>query len=250
MISACILTREVEQVRFRILEEAIRLLSRLDFRRLAFASVDSTAGMWCYCIPIANFRPTEAETLEIAAAYFGMPSPVAASMEGHTIWSKNGSARGVCGKYGQQLVSLQLVGDGWNAAHGFFKHALCQILRDLKVEFDCEVFGLFSALIPQGPRRASLDADTRRAAETRQGMVPNFKIVAGFVAHRLGIQAASSFLAELKFIPLGRTRYPDRVVGDGRHREAVRIRAVQIGPGMLAHARGCGQQGLASSTGE
>ena len=159
------------------------------------------------------------------------------SMEGHTIWSKNGVARGICDKYGQQLVALQLAGDGWNTAHDSFKHALCQVLRDLRVEFDCEVFGLFSALIPQGPRRARLDDGSKRAAQKRQGMVPDFRIVAGSVAQRLGIHAASSFLAELKFIHLGRARYPNRVVGVGRHREAVRLRAAKIGPEMLAHAR-------------
>ena len=68
-------------------------------------------------------------------------------------------------------------------------------------------------------------------------MVPDFRIVAGSVAQRLGIHAASSFLAELKFIHLGRARYPNRVVGVGRHREAVRLRAAKIGPEMLAHAR-------------
>ena len=68
-------------------------------------------------------------------------------------------------------------------------------------------------------------------------MVPDFKIVAGSVAQRLGVHAASSFLAELKFIHLGTARYPDRVVRGGRHREAVRLRAAGIGPEMLAHAR-------------
>ena len=88
------------------------------------------------------------EFREIVATYFGMPSPVASALDGQVIWSKRGTERGVCDKYGEKLVSLQLSGDGWNTAHDFFKFALCEVMRDLKVGFSCEVFGLFSSLIP------------------------------------------------------------------------------------------------------
>ena len=56
-----LLTREVGQVRFRKLDERIRLLPRRDFQRLAFVSVDSTAGMWCYCIPVFSRLPLDEE---------------------------------------------------------------------------------------------------------------------------------------------------------------------------------------------
>jgi hypothetical protein len=232
------LTREVESVWFRRLSEDVRLLPRRDFQRICFCSVDSQAGMWCYAIPTASFRPHEGEFREIAATYFGMPSPVASALDGQVIWSKRGTERGVCDKYGEKLVSLQLSGDGWNTAHDFFKFALCEVMRDLKVGFSCEVFGLFSSLIPQGPHRAPLDADTVRAARMRQGMVPDFKVESASLSHRFGgIRASSSTLAELKFIHLGATRYPRVVTADGRRCYAVAKRASRVGPEMEASAR-------------
>ena len=199
-----------------------------------------TSGMWLHAIPTASFRPSVDEFREIAAAYFGMPSPIASRFEGQPIYSAKGDQRGTCDKYGARLVSLQLAGDGWNTAHDYFKHALCEVLRDLKVDFSCEVFGLFSSLIPQGPRRSALDADTAAAARARQGLVPDFKIDSGSIGRKLlGASAISSFLAELKFIHLGTVRYPQSVTGRGKHRHAVFLRAGRVGPEMDAAARRC-----------
>ena len=215
-----------------------RLLPRRDFQRICFASIDQRAGMWCYAIPTAALRPNESEFREIAACYFGMPSPIALQHVGQSIWSKRGTVRGVCDKYGEKLVSLQLSGDGWNTAHDFFKFALCEIFRDLKVSYLCEVFGLFSSLIPQGPRRGPLDADTVRAARERQGLVPDFKIDSASLSRRSGgIRGSSSTLAELKFIHLGTTRYPRVVTEDGRRCYAVAKRAREVGREMEASAR-------------
>ena len=166
-----------------------------------------------------------------------MPSPIAKSLEGQTIWSKRGNARGVCDRYGAKLVSLQLDNE-WSVAHDYFKHALCEVMRDLRVDYNCEVFGLFSPLIPQGPLRVPLDADTRQAAHKRQGMVPDFKINSSSLSRRLrgGAQAIPSTLAELKFIHLGTTRYPVASILRG-HLKAVELRARLIGREMEAHAR-------------
>ena len=148
-----------------------------------------------------------------------------------------GISTGVCDRYGAKLVALQL-DDGWSVAHDYLKHALCEVMRDLRVDYNCEVFGLFSALIPQGPLRRPLEGDSTQAADKRQGMVPDFKINSGSIARRLrgDARAVSSVLAELKFIHLGRTRYPVPAILQG-HLRGVEIRAQKIGREMEDGAR-------------
>ena len=109
------------------------------------------------------------------------------------------------------------------------------------MSFDCEVFGLFSALIPQGPRRQALDEDTWRASRERQGLVPDFKIDCAHISEKggFGIRGASSALAELKFIHLGVSRYPDSVVGGGRHCHGVSLRAREVQREMDSKAKVC-----------
>ena len=76
-----------------------------------------------------------------------MPSPVAAALEGQVIYSKDGTHRGVCDKFGLTLVSLRLDGR-WNTAHDRVKFAIAKSLADLGVDFLSEVHGLFTPQIP------------------------------------------------------------------------------------------------------
>ena len=62
------------------------------------SGLDSTSGMWLHAIPTASFRPSVDEFREIAAAYFGMPSPIASRFEGQPIYSAKGDQRGTCDK--------------------------------------------------------------------------------------------------------------------------------------------------------
>ena len=70
--------------------------------------------------------------------------------------------------------------------------------------------------------------------------MPDFKIDSGHVGRvLLGACAIGSFLAELKFIHLGTTRYPGSVTARGKHGHAVKLRASKVGPEMEAAARRC-----------
>ena len=95
------------------------------YRRVAWCSVDKNSAVWVSSIPTRHLRAGPAEFREICASYFGVPSPIATALEGQVIYSKDGTRRGVCDKFGLMLVSLRLDGH-WNSAHDKEKFAIAQ----------------------------------------------------------------------------------------------------------------------------
>ncbi len=97
-------------------------------------------------------------------------------------------------------MAATLPGDSWRTRHDMVKtniNSLCTLAR---LPADCEVFGLFSHLIPADAleREEALERGRKR-----QGLLPDFKLE---LPNPLG--GTSTTLAELKVLGAVRSRYP------------------------------------------
>ena len=133
--------------------------------------------------------------------------------------------------YGDNVVGQKLAGDGWRKRHDDVKEKILSLLRWAGVPVKCEVFNLFSGLIPQQ------GLNRMERGRKRQGMVADFLVkVPGdsAVAGGTGSARDVSVLAELKVICSCPTRYQRTP----RHPDkAVKRRAVQLPREYLVKAR-------------
>ena len=121
------------------------------------------------------------------------PSPACCNRVGERI------GRSTVDLYGDKVMAAQLPGDTWRIRHDTIKIELNRLMLWCSMRSTCEVFGLFSHLIPQ----EGLNRLERGRA--RQGIVPDFLI-------ELQSQTGGkvSRLAELKVINCCPTRYSPR----------------------------------------
>ena len=125
-----------------------------------------------------------------------MPSPVCRDRIGERV------GRAIVDEYGDHVMAAQIAGDTWRIRHDCIKTEINRLLMWSRMPSTCEVFGLFSHLIPQeGLSRIE-------SGRERQGMVPDFLIE---VQSETG--GKTRRLAELKVINCCPTRYP---LGDQR----------------------------------
>ena len=105
----------------------------------------------------------------------------------------------------------ELPGDSWRHRHDTGKMAITTECYDSKLPVDCEVYGLFSDLLPAA---AEANGGGLEWGRSRQGLIPDFRL-------RLPTpEGTSDCLAELKFIGAGVTWYPRGVQGRGTDRRA------------------------------
>ena len=97
-------------------------------------------------------------------------------------------------------MAAAVAGDGYRRRHDTMKMKILSLVRWAGVEVDCEVFNLFSGLIPQqGLSRLE-------QGRKRQGLVPDFRLRVPAVGGG-GPQGEEMVLAELKVISCCPTRY-------------------------------------------
>ena len=73
-------------------------------------------------------------------------------------------------RFGDMVMAAALAGDGWRRRHDTMKMRILSLLRWAGVEVDCEVFNIFSGLIPQ--------EGLSRLEQGRkpQGLVPRWQV--------------------------------------------------------------------------
>ena len=190
-----------ETSRFHDLDVAIRSLSYDDVRRAAWISCDKFSTTWVSVWPSVESRVSNLEFAEIAARYFGVPSPACAPLVGQPI----GNTRAVLDAFGSRLTTAALPGDGFRRQHDAVKWRLDEDLREMGVRARTEVYGLFAAVLPQNAR----DAISQWPLRKRQGLVPDFAIALPVVGQ--SPSDAVDELFELKTLHYGTTTYPDAV---------------------------------------
>ena len=156
--------RQVEEMRGAVLKESFSRSPDPSSRQtLAILNRDKLSSAWLQCLPgpegLSNAAFSEALALALV-----MPSPVCRSRVGAPIGKKTVDA------YGDHVQSEHLPGDHWRSRHDSVKLTINSLLSWSRVPATCEVFGLFSHLIPkEGLSRME-------SGRARQALVPDFRI--------------------------------------------------------------------------
>ena len=107
-----------------------------------------------------------------------------------------------------------ICGDTWRRRHDVVKQQIVTEVTLAKVPIDCEVYGLFSDLLPADLQQEGGELQWGRS---RQGAVPDFKILMPTP------EGPTPRLAELKCINAGVTWYPRGEVGKGTVKRAAKL---------------------------
>ena len=99
---------------------------------------------------------------------------------------------------------MGIFGDAWRRRHDSIKQHLVSEALLAGVHTDCEVYGLFSDLLPAVLQQ---DGGELQWGQARLGLVPDFKFLLNTP------QGPKSYLGELKCVNAGRNWFPR---GDGR----------------------------------
>jgi hypothetical protein len=148
-----------------------------------------------------------------------------------------GKTRRIMDRYGNNLSCARLKGDGHRTHHNNVLWALHEFGTECMGAGDvrAEVFGMFAALIAQ------FDAFMKQSRRTRQGLVPDFKIRD---EHR------GCFLADVKTINVGKTRYPASDIKLGQRAAGVERRARLVHKDYHTKARKIDEQYNGTARGE
>ena len=161
---------------------------------------DKMSAQWLLCLPGHNSTLTSSEFTESISSLLCLPSP--ACSDPKKLGEKIGRKR--IDKYGDTVISEPVAGDGFRRRHDEIKGKLLSLLKWSGIDVECEVFNLFSGLIPQeGLNRLE-------RGRKRQGILPDFRIrssVPGDGVGSGGAAVSESRLAELKVLSSCPTRY-------------------------------------------
>ena len=207
--------RKVVQQREGLRQEVLTKALREHPDRLArpvtvFPNFDKLSGAWLLSLPGPSTGLSTPVFSEAMAAHLCLESPAMRSSGwvGKTV----GRKAVTIDKFGDAVMNCDdLPGDSWRHRHDTVKAALVSECLDAKLPHDCEVYGLFSDLLPASTEE---DGGELEWGRNRQGLIPDFRL-------RLPTpEGTSDSLAELKIVGAGVTWYPRGVEGRGTDRRA------------------------------
>ena len=214
------IVQQREALRHQVLEKALKEHPDRNARPVtAYPNFDKLSGAWLLALPGSTNGLSAAVFAEVLSAHLCLPSPAVAgsSWVGKTI-----GRRGVeVDMFGDAVMNCgELPGDSWRHRHDTVKTSIATACYEAKVPTDCEVYGLFSDLIPAGEQAPGGDLEWGRA---RQGLIPDFRL-------RLPTkEGISDCLAELKVTSAGVTWFPRGVEGRGTDRRAGGLQSLYKG---------------------
>ena len=175
-----------------------------------FPNFDKLSGAWLLSLPGPSTGLSTPVFSEAMAAHLCLDSPAMRSSGwvGKTV----GRKAVTIDRYGDAVMNCDdLPGDSWRHRHDTVKTALVTECIDAKLPHDCEVYGLFSDLLPAA---TEADGGELEWGRSRQGLIPDFRL-------RLPTpEGTNDSLAELKIVSAGVTWYPRGVEGRGTDRRA------------------------------
>ena len=173
-------------------------------------SEDKCAGSWLLATPSPDLSLSARGFREAFSAHLSLPSP--ALRDGGWVGRPVGTGGNVVDKFGDAVMcSNQIPGDSWRTRHDTIKQQIVIEAALAKVPTDCEVYGMFSDLLPAALEGVGGELQWGRA---RQGKVPDFKFLVP------SPEGPVPRLAELKVINAGKTWYPRGKDGKGVERRA------------------------------
>ena len=184
-----------ERIMGRLLEEGLSRHPDQAARPVwSWPQRDKLASHWLLTLPGYSTTLSSEEFSECVAALLCLASLACASIVGQRV------GRGTVDRFGDAVMAAALAGDGYRRRHDTMKMRILSLIRWAGVQVDCEVFNLFSGLIPQqGLSRLE-------QGRKRQGLVPDFRLRVPAVGGG-GPQGEEMVLAELKVISCCPTRY-------------------------------------------
>ena len=183
-----------ERMMGRLLEEGLLHHRNQEMRPVwSWPERDKLSSQWLLSLPGHDSSLTSDEFTQCVEALLCLPSTACSDVIGEKV----GRVR--VNRFGDNVVAATLRGDGWRTRHDQVKRRLLSLHKWAGIEVECEVFNLFSGLIPQhGLSRLE-------AGRKRQGLVPDFRIREPRAQGRGGDETL--VLAELKVITSCPTRY-------------------------------------------
>ena len=180
-----------DETRHLLLNKALELHPDQNVRPVwSWPELDKCSSQYLACLPHSQTSFTSAEFSEGVAAHLCVPSPACSTRMGEVVLGRQ-----VVDKFGDEVISAKLCGDGWRTRHTQMEKLIIKKCAWAGVPIQSEVFHLFSQVIPQ--RGLSRIERGRK----RNGIVPDFKFP-GWGA------GEETFLAELKGISSNKSRYP------------------------------------------
>ena len=158
---------------------------------LVWPQLDKLSSAWLLGFPGPNSGLSSTVFSEAVCGHLCLPSPACRDRVGQKV------GKAVVDRFGDKVMAANLHGDTWRIRHDAVKAEINRLCVWSHLPATCEVFGLFSHLIPQ----EGLSRIER--GKKRQGMVPDFQLE---VPSPTGGRV--SRLAELKVINCCPTRYP------------------------------------------
>ena len=212
------IVKQKEMLRHKLMTKALQNYPDRDSRPVTvFPNVadDKCAGRWLLAAPSSDLGMSSPVFQEAMSAHLCLPSP--AIRNGGWLGKTVPGARGEVpiDMYGDTVVnSASIPGDTWRKRHDSIKQHLAKEAALAGIPADCEVYGLFSDLLPAALTQEGGELHMARA---RQGKVPDFRFLLP------SPEGPSACLAELKVIGAGRTWYPRGPTGKGADRRAEKL---------------------------
>ena len=208
--------QQIEGLRFELLGWALKNHHDRNARPTrVFKDIadDKVAGRWLLATPGSGLSMAGPVFQEALAAHLCLPSP--AIMKGGWEGKHLGRNGARIDKFGSAVMNnCEIPGDSWRRKHDNVKlHVMNEALLS-GIHVDCEVFGLFSNLLPAHLMQEGGELQWGRA---RQGAIPDFKLMSNTP------EGPVSSLAELKVLNCGETRYPHGQAGKATDRRAALI---------------------------
>ena len=171
---------------------------------------DKCAGSWLLATPSPDSSMSAKVFREALSSHLCLPSP--ALRDGGWIGRPVGSRGEVVDKFGDSIMCCkEIPGDSWRKRHDTVKQHIAAEAALAGIPVDCEVYGLFSDLLPAALEEEGGELQWGRA---RQGKVPDFKFLLP------SPDGPTPRLAELKVINAGKTWYPRGRAGKGTAQRA------------------------------
>ena len=171
---------------------------------------DKCAGSWLLATPSPDLSLSARVFREAFSAHLSLPSPEL--RDGGWVGKPVGTKGDLVDPYGDKVMCCtQIPGDSWRTRHDTVKQQIVTEAALAKIPTDCEVYGMFSDLLPAALEEVGGELQWGRA---RQGKVPDFKFLVP------SPEGPVPRLAELKVINAGKTWFPRGKEGKGVERRA------------------------------
>ena len=134
---------------------------------------DKCAGSWLLATPSPDLSLSARVFREAFSAHLSLPSPEL--RDGGWVGKPVGTKGDLVDPYGDKVMCCtQIPGDSWRTKHDTVKQQIVIEAALVKIPTDCEVYGMFSDLLPAALEEVGGELQWGRA---RQGKVPDFKFL-------------------------------------------------------------------------